>query len=647
MGTAERIANILARARASAARLRRDRRGSVAVFLGVALVPLVAAIGIGVDSARGYLVRSRLSQSLDSAALAGGRVMFETYRDDDVKMYFKSNFPNGYLGATVGEPIITSNADNEILTVKATATLPATFMRIFGKSSISVTASAQITRTNRGMELALVLDNTGSMSSSGKMTALKTAAIDLLNILYGPTHDTANNLYVSLVPFVAMVNIGEQYSAWTTPKPTDSVTNITMQRSTNKVNGSGTAGNPDTYAVCATVPGGHNFKDGILVDISGANATNSASYNRRVQIHTSSATWPNQNIWNPACPHAANRFWYIVDNGAGSAPGSTITGTITAQKPPEAFTAGTGYTQTNGKWKGCVEARSIDDGPGAETSPMVTPFYKAHWASTNPLRWYDSTHRLRSSCAAASNENDSCDNDWLVGTIDEDGGAHDLGSYGPNKGCAVPIMPLQPSKATAIAAINSMTPWYGGGTSIPAGLAWGWRVLSPNYTGLWGAPSLANLPGPYNQALIDKVVVLLSDGVNEVVDHGAPGCQDSGQTDTSWYNANYGCSPPESDYTAYGRLTEGRMGGNAPYTMANATTGLNDKITAICNAMKAQDKNIIIYTIILQVNDAAIQQVFQNCATKPEYFFVSPSAAELNGIFKKIANQLSNLRLSQ
>lgn len=640
------IAGIVARMRAWGTRLRRDRRGSVAVFLGVALVPLVAAIGIGVDSARGYLVRSRLSQALDSAALAGGRVMFETYRDDDVRMYFQTNFPNGYLGATVGPPTITSDASNEKLTVTATATLPATFMQIFGKSQITVSASAQITRTNRGMELALVLDNTGSMNSGGKMAALKTAATDLLNILYG-NQDTANNLYVALVPFVAMVNVGEQYANWTTPKPTDAVTNITLQRSTNKVNGAGTAGNPDTYAVCATVPGGHNFKDGILVDVSGAVATNNV-YNRRVQIHTSSSTWPNANIWSPACPYAANRFWYIVDNGTGGAPGTSITGTITAQRPPEAFATGTGYTQTNGRWKGCMEARTIDDGPGAETSPFVAPFYKAFWPSTNPLRWYDSSHRLRASCSANSNANDSCDNDWMLGgMVDEDGGPHDDGSYGPNKGCAAPIMPLQPSKATAIAAINAMTPWYGGGTSIPAGLAWGWRVLSPNYTGLWGAPSLPNLPGPYNQALIDKVVVLLSDGMNEVVDHGAPGCRDNGTTDTAWYVASYGCTPPESDYTAYGRLTDGRMGGSAPYTMANATLGLNAKITAICDAMKASDKNIIIYTIILQVNDAAIQNVFRNCATKPEYFFVSPTAAELNGIFKKIANQLSNLRLSQ
>ncbi|MCC7047131.1 MAG: pilus assembly protein [Alphaproteobacteria bacterium] len=637
MSIAGSIATKLARARTICKRLRRDQRGSVAVFLGIALVPLVAAIGIGVDSARGYLVRSRLSQSLDSAALAGGRVMFESYRDSDVQMYFTSNFPQGYLGATVTTPTITPDANNENLTVTATATLPATFMQIFGKSTITVQASTTINRTNRGMELALVLDNTGSMSGSGKMTALKTAATDLLNILYGASHDTANNLYVSVVPFVAMVNIGEQYATWTTAKPNPNVSITSLTRSSSAAGGGGTSSNPTTYTACATTSGAHGFQDGILVDVAGASPS---VYNGRVQIHTTS--------FPSGCTSGTSKFWYVIDNGTGSAPTTPATGTITVRRPPEAFAAGSGYTQTNGKWKGCVEARTVDDGASAEAAPSTTAFYKAFWPSTYPLKWYDGTKRLRATCSGASSnnsDNNSCDNDWVLGSaIDEDGGSLDVGSYGPNKGCPVAVTPLQPSKATAIAAINGMTPWYGGGTSIPAGLSWGWRVLSPNYTGLWAAPSLATLPGPYNQALIDKVIVLLSDGMNEVVDHGAPGCSESNTTDTSYYAGSYPCSPQESDYTAYGRLTDGRMGGT---TITAATTGLNSKITSLCNAMKASDKNIIIYTIILQVNDATIQNVFQNCATKPEYFFVSPSASDLGGIFKKIANQLSNLRLSR
>ncbi len=55
-------------------RLRLDRRGAVAVFLAFAIVPLIGFIGIATDTARAYLVKSRLSSALDAAGLAGAEL---------------------------------------------------------------------------------------------------------------------------------------------------------------------------------------------------------------------------------------------------------------------------------------------------------------------------------------------------------------------------------------------------------------------------------------------------------------------------------------------------------------------------------------------------------------------------------------------
>ena len=84
-----------------------DRRGAVAVLIALAAVPLIGTIGIGVDSARGYIAQSRLSAAVDAAALAGGNSFFASTRDDDIKMIFHTNFPDGYLGASVDGPKIT------------------------------------------------------------------------------------------------------------------------------------------------------------------------------------------------------------------------------------------------------------------------------------------------------------------------------------------------------------------------------------------------------------------------------------------------------------------------------------------------------------------------------------------------------------
>ena len=57
--------------------LARDRRGAAAAFFALAIVPLVAFLGLAIDTTRGYLVKSHLNQALDAAALAGGRVYDE------------------------------------------------------------------------------------------------------------------------------------------------------------------------------------------------------------------------------------------------------------------------------------------------------------------------------------------------------------------------------------------------------------------------------------------------------------------------------------------------------------------------------------------------------------------------------------------
>ncbi len=192
-------------------RFRHDRQAAVVVMLGVAMVPIVGLVGLAADGARAYLVQARLSQAVDSAALAGGRAINETYRDDDIRRYFEGNFPTGYLDAQVDPLGI--QVDHAVGTVEvvASADVPTTFLRILEVNEITVSARALVNRAVRGMELALVLDVTGSMDGS-KIASLKTAANDLLNILYG-TNETVADFWVSVVPFAARVNF-QPNSAW-------------------------------------------------------------------------------------------------------------------------------------------------------------------------------------------------------------------------------------------------------------------------------------------------------------------------------------------------------------------------------------------------------------------------------------------------
>ena len=81
-----------------------EKRGGLAPFFAISIIPLIAFVGIGTDTARGYILKSRLSYALDAAGLAGGRVVYSANRDADIQMYFDANFPPGYMGATVDGP---------------------------------------------------------------------------------------------------------------------------------------------------------------------------------------------------------------------------------------------------------------------------------------------------------------------------------------------------------------------------------------------------------------------------------------------------------------------------------------------------------------------------------------------------------------
>lgn len=632
-----------------------DRRGSAVVYVAAIAVPLVSIVGVSIDAARGYLVKSKLSQALDAAGLAGGRVALSPTRDDDIRMYFNTNFPPGYMEAALGtnDPQIAMDANAEELTLSATATIPTTFMRILGQNDMTVRASNVIHRTVKGMELALVMDNTGSMASNSRMTLMKAAASDLVNILFG-SRETAPNFWISLIPYVAVVNIGTQHADWTfTPTYVATTINSMVSKKTAITN------SPLTWRVLVTTAQPHGFYNGQLIDISGV--TGSTVYNGRFMIRTSETGAPTTPA---AMPHvtdpitdATRQFVYYIDPTIANFPssGSFNTGGALGSDGPS--TSGVSravirpqYSYPSGAWKGCVEARDTvaNESVDAEVLPSTDKWRRSYWPSTrDPASGQHVRFYTVAGVALREGSNPRVtDNPWGNGaspTTNENYNAGN-GAYGPNLGCGPAITSLQPYKSKALTAISEMQPWSRGGTMANLGLAWGWRVLSPNWRGLWGGDTPASYPLDYNSALVDKVVVLLTDGNNEWYDYPCrpPGNADSGCNSAPPGGMDGDPLPSDADYTAYGRLAEGRVGTTDNPT---ARTTINTRMTELCTAMKG--KGIIIYTIVVEVTNTATQTLYSNCATKPEFAFIAPSASDLTLIFREIATQLTNLRLAR
>jgi Flp pilus assembly protein TadG len=207
-------------------RLLRDRRGGVAMLAGLAALPLLAMAGAAIDLTRLYILHSRLITAVDAAALAGARVINERDRDAQIQRWFWANFTRGgaasmtgFLGAEVTGFTISVDEESRMVRVRVRAALPTTALRLFGRDVLVASVDQAARRQDRGMELALVLDVTGSMAGSN-MTALRDAATDLVNILHGP-NETIPNFWVSVVPYTSMVNIGRGRAHWLAPGSLD------------------------------------------------------------------------------------------------------------------------------------------------------------------------------------------------------------------------------------------------------------------------------------------------------------------------------------------------------------------------------------------------------------------------------------------
>lgn len=190
--------------------LARDERGGVAMIFAGTLIPTLLAIGLAVDTARAYAVKSQLQQALDAAALAVGS-SFGTPAELQAlaQKYFDANFRSNGLAVSSS---ITVSVVGDTVSASGTAAVNTTLMALTGVDVLNVSEQSVVVRAIRGLELAMVLDNTGSMTTNNNIAALRDAAQELTDILFGG-HTTHPSLRIALVPYSASVNPGKPAEA--------------------------------------------------------------------------------------------------------------------------------------------------------------------------------------------------------------------------------------------------------------------------------------------------------------------------------------------------------------------------------------------------------------------------------------------------
>lgn len=219
------------------ARLVKDKKASVLPIMAASMIPLLGVIGAGLDLSRGYLSKAKLQTACDAAALATRRHMANAVEltessKAEGRKFFAFNFPTGTMQTAAITPTIRQNTtDLSVVEVEATAQVPTTLMRMFGKRTMVVKATCSADQDFVNNDIMLVLDVTMSMNcvagttcsyqaseqTGSRLSRLRTAAKSLYNALKGATGVRTR---YGFVPYSMTVNVGHSIdNAYLQTKP--------------------------------------------------------------------------------------------------------------------------------------------------------------------------------------------------------------------------------------------------------------------------------------------------------------------------------------------------------------------------------------------------------------------------------------------
>jgi Flp pilus assembly protein TadG len=443
-------------------RFGRSDNGNIAVLFAIAAVPIISFVGAAIDYTRANTARTAMQAALDSTALMLAKdltdgIITTAQLGTKAQAYFTALYTNTDAKSVVINAGYTQNTGSgSTIQLNGSGTVDTDFMRVAGFPNLNFNTASTSVWGNTRMRVALVLDNTGSMASNGKMAALQKAATDMIDKL-AALNKTAGDVYISIIPFakdvnVDKANVGASWINWTNweGEPPFLVGNKSNAFKsavagsncpfTNSNQGFVCMDRPATMSGAATaskIPSSGTHSGYICPGLdSGAKLAGQTNiyYNGCYTTVTGSSASCGSNTACTCSGSGSSKICHLWRGDGTSA---------TAAAAPARST-----------WTGCVNDRDQPtDATNAAPSSSSTQFYAEQWKDCLPA-----------TVTAMSNQ-------WQ----------------------------------TLKNQINAMTP--SGNTNQAVGLAWGWQSVSTT-----NGPIAA--PGKGTNSIYKDYIVLLSDGLN-------------------------------------------------------------------------------------------------------------------------------------
>lgn len=680
----------------------KNTSGSILPTLGILIVPLGITIGAAVDYTLFVNIRNEIQTGVDAAGIASAAELVNIQQtvDPNLKGSARDNAIKAelevYASAFLGTNITSRGAQGaynfELEYIPETAATQGgvrvianfEYDTIFGGLSggdggpllfddtIEGELSSLVRFGNRRLEVALVMDNSGSMGRPprtggiDKIDAMKNATATLVSRLNAAASNSVleDSVKFSLVPFSGTVNVGKD---------------------------------------------GHDNHDGDFIDRRGFNPVNNENLD---WDDTFQNTASNSRNFIPADVVIENRHVVKIDDEFKSRLDvfkmlRTDWAGCVEMRPWPYNTLDT-YVEDNGTYNS-INNQFDSDGNGQNdgTSALFVPYF----APDEPDRNHLSTGSNGSN--TFRRDNDFFTNSYLIDYVDgknrfvyTERNSRDIANgargqnrqiertnwlfkyqrfqnfrsdnfngrtRGPNRGCTTqPITALTTDITNVEDAIDNMN--ASGVTNIQQGLTWGWRTLSEG------------LPFDQGRSLTDetnlKFIILLTDGNNFYQEDG-----DITPNNSAYGAWGYARSSPASNirHAISGKSTHNRMADGVTAADLNGTLyegesfnlspTTSDQFTELMNVHTAQScenikaDGISIYTIAYDLNPsdeedevkrAGIQRTLDlmtACAgsglidnrnvIRNVQFSHNAEGVDLDDTFNQIASSISALRLAQ
>jgi len=603
----------------TAGRFAGDRGGNVAMMWALMGTILIGLIGLTVDFTRAQTIRARMQNAVDGAALVaerGALTMTLEERTAAARALFDAEMGELAHG-DVTFTVTPLNDDDGGHRVTAAIPMPVTLARIISPRDWTLAVDSEAQQGGRNIEVALVLDTTGSMSGS-RISDLRAAAVDLVTLIVDEEQEPYYTK-AALVPYSMGVNVGSYADSVRGPVTGGRSISAATWASSPARNISG-ATRASPVVVTAN---NHGFSNGDRVyirDVGGMTQINNRVFTV-AGVTTNTFQLKNSSGGN------------INGGGYNSYTSGGMVTRCEATNCEVVVTADNHGLATNDY----VHIRNVNGMTNINNSThqtwRVTVLDSDRYSlnSSNGPSYSAYTSGGTSYCVVAgcqyyrfTNVSGSVRVHQITNCVTERVGSNWDTDVAPSTsyvgrnypsssaGCSpAMITPLTDDVATLTTRINALQP--SGTTAGQIGIDWGWYMLSPNFGYLWPSQSR---PGSYNSSETLKIAVLMTDG--EFNTHYCNGVAASNATGVS-SSDRINCSATNGD-------------------------GF-DQAEAICEEMK--EAGIVIYTVGFDVgNIQRAQDVLENCATTSAHAYTADDGDELRAAFQAIGNAIAQLRLT-